>query len=143
MYFFPLVFDKNNQKPQILFIFFRNLCKRPIFFFFYLIENSCQVKFFHLSSCHLLSSPFNSPCVCASLTSGAQSWNLNMQLFYKQYKEVDRSQRGLCEKIIKCFRECQESIAQHCQHSRVLQAIIRWHGSVRDVWQFIPAWSRG
>lgn len=60
---------------------------------------------------------------------------------HKQYKEVDRSERGLCEKIIKSFRECQESIAQHCQHSRVLQAIIRWHGGVRHVWQLIAAWS--
>lgn len=60
---------------------------------------------------------------------------------HKQYKEVDRSERGLCEKIIKSFRECQESIAQHCQHSGVLQAIIRWHGGVRHVWQLIPAWS--
>lgn len=59
--------------------------------------------------------------------------------FHKQYKEVDRPERGLCEKIIKCFKECQESIAQHCQHSRVLQAVIRWHGGVRDVWQFISA----
>lgn len=60
---------------------------------------------------------------------------------HKQYKEVDRSERGLCEKIIKSFRECQESIAQHCQHSGVLQAIIRWHGGVRHAWQLIPAWS--
>lgn len=59
--------------------------------------------------------------------------------FHKQYEDVDRSERGLCEKIIKCFRECQESIALHCQHSGVLQAIIRWHGGVRDVWQFISA----
>jgi hypothetical protein len=60
---------------------------------------------------------------------------------HKQYKEVDRSERGLCEKIIKSFRECQESIAQHCQHSGVLQAIIRWHGGVRHAWQLIPAWA--
>lgn len=60
---------------------------------------------------------------------------------HKQYKEVDRSERGLCEKIIKSFRECQESIAQHCQHRGVLQAIIRWHGGGRYVWQLIPAWS--
>ena len=45
----------------------------------------------------------------------------------------------ICEKIIKSFRECQESIAQLCQHSGVLQAIIRWHGGVRHVWQLIPA----
>lgn len=66
-----------------------------------------------------------------------------MLLFFlhKQYKEVDRSERGLCEKIIKSFRECQESIAPHCQHSAVLQAIIRWHGGVRHVWQSISAWS--
>lgn len=66
-----------------------------------------------------------------------------MLLFFlhKQYKEVDRSERGLCEKIIKSFRECQESIAQHCQHRGVLQAIIRWHGGGRYVWQLIPAWS--
>lgn len=60
---------------------------------------------------------------------------------HKQYKEVDRSERGLCEKIIKSFRECQESIAQHCQHCGVLQAIIRWRGGGRHVWQLIPAWS--
>lgn len=96
-------------------------------------------------------------CLCASKTGtfskgncelALTAWSHSPEIFvcffpplHKQYKEVDRSERGLCEKIIKSFRECQESIAQHCQHSGVLQAIIRWHGGVRHAWQLIPAWS--
>lgn len=87
-------------------------------------------------------SPYIALCVCISLTAGAGPEILICNFFFiNNTKGVDRSERGLCEKIIKCFRECQESIAQHCQHSLVLQAIIRWHGGVRDVWQFISAWS--
>lgn len=99
---------------------------------------------FHLSVCVWVHRPSRAlTSVTASLPLSAQTWNLNMLLFFlhKQYKEVDRSERGLCEKIIKSFRECQESIAQHCQHSGELQAIIRWHGGVRHAWQLIPAWS--